>query len=350
MASPPIRFGHDPLSGKQSGTPALTVRAVSEQVFCPRAAVLTLESEKSEEEPQLGPKLDFFVDYDEHRFVAAVETLWGKLRLCVTLLAPAVLLIYVVWRLSSPIWTAVATLPACLALAMLWDTLRQLITTVRERRGFERAPVVDLKEPPTQVREVNWWSLRKAGFDCLKPEGIYEDPVARLRGQPWRILTKDTVTRIPVIRKHRGKAAWGPQHRVRLAGYAHLIEEFERASAPFGVLMFAGSYDCVLIPLDSAAHAELRQAIEETRESIQIDTSGRAMLPFPPESRCRGCAHGKPTLESAQPRRDGRVPPPEFRTRAAGSTNDKVGYRSPCGDRFRWVPPHEEAKRLGLTS
>lgn len=350
MASAPLRFGDDPLANAESRFPALTVRAVGEQVFCPRAAVLTLDAGKSEEEPDLGPRLDFFVDYDEHRFVAAVEALCGKLRLWLTLFAPSLLLVYVVWRLSSPLWTAVATLPGCLLVAAIWDTLRDLVITVRERRSFDRASVFDFKDPPTQVIEVNWWSLRKAGFDCLLPKGIYEDPVLGLRGKPWRVLTKDTVLRIPVIRKHRGNAEWGPQHRVRLAAYAQLIEAFEGASAPFGILMFAGSYDCVLIPLDAAAHAELRQAIEGTRESIRIDTSPRAMLPPPPESRCRGCGHGEPTRKPAEALRDGMAPPPEFRTRRIGSTNHEDGYRSPCGDRFRWVPPHEEAKRLGLTN
>ena len=60
-----------------------------------------------------------------------------------------------------------------------------------------------------------------------------------------------------------------PQHVVRIAAYCHLIETCELGDVPFGVLMFAGTYDCLIIPNTAAAQLQFEQALEETREFLQ---------------------------------------------------------------------------------
>lgn len=70
----------------------IAVHVLSEHVFCPRAALITYESgsDEGDEEPNLGPRLDMFIDYDEHKFIEAIHKSWGEMRLWVTLMAPTV--------------------------------------------------------------------------------------------------------------------------------------------------------------------------------------------------------------------------------------------------------------------
>jgi hypothetical protein len=234
--------------------PEVGVHVLSEHIFCPRAAVLALElgEDTGDDEPNLGPRLDAVYDYDEHRFAEALRSGWAELRLWLTLLAPALFLVYVVWRFVSPFAVIVAGLPALYSVARICNSFFSIVWLVRERAVFRAAPAAPIDLAPQQIYEVNWWSLRKAGFDCLKPE-VLRDLNQRLSGRPWRMLTKGTTLRIPVVRRHRGERAWGPQHIVRLAAYCRLIETCEGADSPFGVLMFAGSYECLIFPNTAVA-------------------------------------------------------------------------------------------------
>ena len=43
---------------------------------------------------------------------------------------------------------------------------------------------------------------------------------------------------------------------------------------PFGVLMFAGSYDCVIIPNTTKARFEFENALEDVQELLQVQRLG----------------------------------------------------------------------------
>ena len=73
--------------------------------------LLETGEDDGEDERPLGPRLDEFLDYDEHRFAEELRTAYGKLRLWLTLLAPAALLVLVVWRLHSSWAGLVVSLP-----------------------------------------------------------------------------------------------------------------------------------------------------------------------------------------------------------------------------------------------
>ena len=198
---------------------------------------------------------------------------------------------------------------------------------------------------PQQIQEVNWWSLRKAGFDCQKLVDPHRDPAERLVGRPWRVLTKGTTLRIPVIRKHRGERVWRPQHVVRVAAYCRLIKNCELGNSPFGVLMFAGSYECLIIPNTTAAQFQLEKALEDVREFLNVYEGGKFIPTEPADNRCSGCHWGKPcqfvagktdTILNGNP-----VIP--LRTKAK-----EQYFHCACGDRFQWVPPHDDSVGLGI--
>ena len=57
------------------------VHVLSEHVFCPRAALIASESgnDAGDEEPNLGPRLDLLIDYNEHKFTEAQHQAWGEM-------------------------------------------------------------------------------------------------------------------------------------------------------------------------------------------------------------------------------------------------------------------------------
>jgi hypothetical protein len=329
--------------------PEVGVHVLSEHVFCPRAALLAIESgdDAGEEGLCLGQRLDGFHDYDDHRFAEGIHSMWGDLRLWSACLVPALILVAVVWRSISPQAAVFTTLPIFYLFARIWDTGMQLITLIRERAILRAAQPASIDLGSQQIREVNWWSLRKAGFDCVKPPDAYRDHSERLTGKPWRVLTKDTKLRIPVIRKHHGERVWRPQHAVRVAAYCRLIEVCEGGVAPFGIILFAGSYDCVIIPNTAGNQAQFHAALEDVREFLAVSAEGRFVPKAPTDNRCAGCPFGEPR-EYARGYSD---------TVLNGNVVEALRTKGPsgrtfhctCGDKFVWVPPHDAALLLRLT-
>ena len=337
------RFQNTP----SSDLPDVSVHVLSEHVFCPRSAVLARETgdDQGEDEPPLGPKLPSFADFSEHRFVEELQKLWGKFRLWMTLIAPAIALPLLMWRLVSPLSALVSALPLFYFVARLWDNLNMIARVSREKRIMQVAELTPVNVDSDLIREIQWWSLRKQGFDCEKPVDAYRNVKEGLRGRPWRVLSKGGL-RIPVIRQHRGDHTWRPKHVARIAAYCRLIESCEGAKSPFGVLLFGGSYDCVIIPNTPAAQSQLDRALHDVREFLRIQLSGKFVPAAPTDNRCRGCDWGEPrkyVRNESETVVNGNALMP-LQTRGT----DNQTYHSHCGDRFHWVPPHEFAIDLGI--
>ncbi len=319
------------------------VHVLSEYVFCGRAGALAIESETEddgEEGPRLGPRLDHFCyDYDEVLFNEAIRADWGRLRRWLTWLAPAIFMPFAAWRLHSVMAALVVSFPACFLAAKILEAVGALFTHIRARNIYRAATAATIDMAPTNLIKVDWWSLRKAGFDCHKPLDAYRNE--NLVGRPWRVLVKDTMWRIPVIRKHRGEAVCRPQHIVRAAAYCQLIEMCEGGRAPFAVLLFGGAFDCVIIPNNFTSQRELAQALDAFSEFLRTFEGGRFIPDIPEGNRCKGCPWGRPipfdepTILKGQtlwPLRIERI--------------NKGEFHCICGDRFNFVPEHADIKRL----
>ena len=122
--------------------------------------------------------------------------------------------------------------------------------------------------------------------------------------------------------------AWGANHRSR-------------------ILMFAGSYECLVLPNTGAEQFRLERALDEAREFLRICEGGKLQPAPPDDDRCSGCPWGKPR-EYVAGRSDTILngnPLEALVTQA----NNKREYHCTCGDRFDgWVPPHEDSIRLGI--
>ena len=318
------------------------VHVLSEHVFCGRAAVQAIESRQpdfGEDDPPLGPRLDGCYDYDEHRFAEAITAAWGDIRRWLTWFAPALLLAFAAWQMQ---WIAVAAVlirPALLIAASFVDAAKRLVSLLRARANYRAAPQAEISLMPEQVTEVNWWTLRKAGFDCLKPVDAYTE--TELAGRPWRLLVKDTMWRIPVIRKHRGERVCHKQHVVRAAAYCRLVETSEGGRSPFAVLMFAGSYECLIIPNNARSKSELDRALIDFSEFIEVYEHQRFVPAEPTDNRCNGCPWGRPVPFTEPTILNGREVAP---IRIEGIR--KGDFHCVCGDRFNFVPKHKDIIRL----
>ena len=330
------------------------VHVLSEHVFCPRAALIASESgpDTGDEEPKLGPRLDLFVHYNEHLFAESLQQAWGEMRLWLALIAPALFVVLLACYLHSLFAGIVVSLPLLILLAKSWDTLTHIIALVREQARYRAAADVEIDLRPTEVRRLNWWSLRKAGFDCNKLPDALPAPDGDLNGKPWRILTKGNTIGVPVIRRHQGNSDWGPQHEVRVAAYCDLIEKCQNQSAPFGVILFSGSTECVIIPNTPALQTRCRMALQSAREFLEIQAHGTHIPAAPTDKRCTGCPHGKPR-EFQRGKSESvfnEKPVTPYTTNSDRPSDGKLRgtFHCTCGDRFKWVPPHRDAVKLGI--
>jgi hypothetical protein len=211
------------------------------------------------------------------------------------------------------------------------------VSDLSARLQLEEQAALERPDPDSHGSEaVNWWSLLKTGFEVLEYEDPHEDPSLRLSGRPWRVL-RDGSMRIPVFRKRNGKPELKGQHYARMAAYCHLVEVAEDKSAPYGIVLFADGYSGVTVP-NSDNNAELffdgLKRARQTIRSLRADPQG----PDEPHDtgRCLRCPHGYPTVCKQSEAK-----------RPTQGTNGRL-YRSPCGERFDWVPPHEVAAEKGI--
>ncbi len=334
----------------------LGVHTLSEAVFCPRAGVLAHGSPSDDgmAEPESGPKLNWPGDLDEHRISEELQVAWGELLYRVSKLLTAVVATFILRRFLGSLWASplgflIATpflLVTAYFLSESWEGMRRLFRIWRLLAVVRGTEPLQVNLSPDRETPVNWWALRKAGFDCSRPGRKLVNHGEALAGNPWRILTKaESALRIPVVVKKHDSGTLGDQHRVRIAAYCHLIETTEGGRAPFGIVLFANSYQGRIVPNNNAARLKMHHAVEETRELLQLQGKTNVTAAKPKESCCFGCPHGKPRSFSE-----------DSLTIIGGiryepllvSGWDGRKRHSTCADVFRETPPHADAIRLGM--
>jgi len=341
---------HDPEA------PALGVHVLSEFKYCPRAAIITLEQQEQDDGSEFvaAPALGGLPTHDIDRIREALAQIREELKrpICWNIgLGIAVLYLIMFGQI----------LPALLVLSLAGyftgPALMRLLAAyhgLRKRLGVaEQAEDKPPKWEVRQVQSIRWWSLIRAGFaSAERPEAIV-DQESRLAGKPWRVLQRGRklmpVLRIHVEdeeRDHRRQGRLRPQQFVRAAAYAYLMNRIERAEADWVIILFGTSDEGIAIPIEHE-HLELfRITLQSAREFLRAYRQDPDFKPKPARESapCIRCPFGKPRRsESESVFRGAAVVP--FLTEAA---NGKL-YHSTCGDRFRWIPPHERAETLGLT-
>lgn len=338
---------------KSTSSSLVSVHVLSESVFCPRAGLIASESasEDLDGEPNLGPRLDPFIDYDERRLLEELKRAYSDLSLWAISLIPASLVVFAALMFKQLVLALVLIFPVCILLVKCNEAFQEIVLLVRERMRLRSAPEMQIDLAPTEVIHLSWWSLRKAGFDCVLVRDRLETLDGSLTGKPWRVLKKGNTIAAPVIRREFGRDDWGSQHEMRLAAYCDLIEQCENRSCPFGVILFAGTSVCAIIPNTQEMKRKKRHALEELNRLLTLRSLGSFQPPAPTDNRCVGCEFGRPREyrpENSETHSRGFALPACISETKHSDGSVRGQFHSDCGDFFRWVPPHQSAINLGI--
>jgi hypothetical protein len=336
----------DPLAADRDA-PWLGVRVVSEMIFCPRAGLIAFELNKREKldddedgKTEKSPRLDWRPEYNDDILYEALQQKWDE----------------VYWVLKIAIWWAIVTavvlfavdfglgglLAVPLAVIPYWFIRQgqEIWKLERRWRAYRHAQnTLQISELGGEERTVNWWQLRKAGFVASKPQEPHVHREWRLAGRPFLVLSYQAL-RIPVFRKHRGQREVHSQNRARIAAYCQLLEWCERAQSPFGIMLFADSYEAVISPNNARSQAIFREGLLQARAVIIAAEAGDPPGP-PTRNQCKGCFWGYPKVfRSGTTDRHLADLPGAFTPRKGVDGK----YHSVCGDRFEWLPPHQRVE------
>jgi CRISPR/Cas system-associated exonuclease Cas4 (RecB family) len=225
---------------------------------------------------------------------------------------------------------------------------RHIVNAARLSRQRQEALEAEAKEPDersTDKQRVNWWEMRKAGYESIYYKEQLKDSRGRLAGRPWCVLRRGS-TRIPVFALRGETRKPYRQHYVRMAAYCHLLETCECAESPYGIVLYPDSHDGLTVPNTTWSQRMLEEALAEWQPVIQAVQQGEQEPPPADGRRCSKCGVGYPRVHrpgETETMSNG-VPLPVFSMVGPGGH----AYHSPCGDRFRWVPPHRKALEKGL--
>lgn len=337
----------DAQSESQAAPLWLNAHVLAECIYCPRAGILAHEEQHGDRGDDLerAPVLGYLPDYSIELIEVELARTWSRIWRSLGCLSALLLTVCIASTLyDGRLWW--------MLLPLVWFSgrwfLQQLRTVVELSRRLEAAHAAAPQQPDPkseQQQPVNLWSLLKSGMTSVEYEEPHIDPERHFSGRPWRVLHYGAL-RIPVFRKRSGGPQVRPQHVARMAAYCDLLERCEGGESPYGVILFGDTYEGLTIPTTAENRALYHRELDRVRTFLAATEAGAAS-PAPPHSAvCEGCPLGRPRVHLAgrpAPEEQGQRQPP-FRTRGL----DQRSYHSPCGDRFRWVPPHERAVEKGL--
>ena len=332
------------LPAANPGDPGLGVYALSQFAFCPRAGIITAEQADPEaENPPPIRRLDFQPQWSlleiEYRLSELLRTGWRLLA--------AVIIASLLTGVMMLVWPILALfIGLAILLTLAWKLTRiavELFTLSILRSEVINAlpiePVLPFEEPVP----INWWQLMQAGFVSRTYLDKLIDDDTKLAGSPWRVLQRGK-QRIPVCRVRSESKAIKKSHLVRIAAYCQLIELATGLESPYGIILWAGTFEGFAIPNSSVNRQIAREVLVTARRVIgQINEQTPSP---PPQSLCARCRLGFPKMYRFR----------KTETVIGGSTlpaylaygEDGREYHSECGDRFCWIPPHERADEKHL--
>lgn len=335
----------------------LGVHTLTEFEYCPRAGLISHYQEKEDEgHDGVVENLNYMPLYE----LAALQRKFERTaRTCRRLVAGAILVALLVmaaqWA-SNPLAHGLLTATGGVLLAVLgYQLCRRLWLTARLAwtiRGYAKASSQRPDLNSAEEELLDWRRLIR-GFDLQRTEALFFDQDLGLGGSPWKLLRRGNLC-IPVFRCRQPKAKSQfrnaaskhlyRQHYVRIGAYCELIERTTGDLAPFGVILFSGTFTAVAIKPSGGSLPQVKKATGEALEILQHYEATRE-ADFPHASQCRRCPHGYPA--NYEPGAD----PVLGKNGPVAPLNHEVRWgkvHSVCGDLFRWTPPHEKSIAIGL--
>ena len=329
--------------------PQLGVHELSECAFCHRAFLILHENKEANSGAEREINLDYEPAYFPETLKAEIAFL-QILQRCVLGLGLAVLLISLILGLMGNRYMLLAALlSSVLCFGFAGVILGRLGGLRKILKAYALTKPVLPGEAADEILDVDWRALVSADYQPLHYENALIDADLKLGGKPWCYLRKDEL-RIPVF-YYRMQDATAErrirrQHLVRIAAYCHLIETREQHPSPFGVILFADSYDAKVVPNNETAQQAFLSTLLDTR-LVAGQASEGTEPEAPPHQFCSACPWGYPVRceKGESPFTSNGRPLPIARKLSLEGTEV---YHSWCGDRFLEAPPHNKAVELGV--
>jgi len=327
----------------------LTVHALTEFVFCPRAGLIAVETNSLEEHDKPPSNLDFSLPYTidelEYRLARNLNRLWLLGGVSAIVLFAG---IFAAWQDRMLMGLIAGVLLLLLAKPVARRVERVMALVEQRRTLLQRERFAPPVEEATR-QNVNWWDFLNAGWMPITCHESHRDEQLALSGSPWRVLRQGSFA-IPVFKlthydsSHETRIF--PQHIVRMAAYCHLLETCEGASSPCGIVLFSDTYEGTTIPNNAEAKQLLADALQTAQQWLTLSAEDRKEPLAAEPALCSGCHLGQPIvyLEGVSEHFRHGQPIPVYGTVA----KDGRLYHCPCGDRFIWRPPQRDAVKLGL--
>lgn len=357
------------MSNEQSGLladtkePWIGVHTLSEFAFCPRAGVCSHDQAGGDDGEEFCDRPGFYhlpiffrteLELQLSELQASLNTSM-LFSLCLVIASTiAGFMLHSIFYVAAMV-TGVSALLALMTIKLRMARVKGVLEQWTQINS--ELPNADISEPTA----VYWPNFFVAKYDCDPPKDVMENRDWRLRGKPWRILSRGKVV-IPVFLRNvmegadaNSRNADTPslynQHFVRIAAYCHLLESSTGLRVPYGVILTRGELTGVAIPNTRETHDRLEFMLEEARRTMRGLADQPNMYPSKDEAKCVGCPHGRPvTLQVRFPCRKGgeNAKPGELGVHTASARpKDRKSHQMPrrfhshCGDRFVWLPPHQ---------
>jgi hypothetical protein len=338
----------------QENKVTIGIHVLSEFVFCPRAGLITHGERKQDTGVEESvSNLNFTPLYELQEIDARLVELQKNIFRCFALMiglaiAGILSVIFFDWRFAF-----IAAFLICVVLKSVAGDGVRAFRFLKLRHEFTsvESQLPNLNNP--EVEEFDWRAIIRVNFDLERCNDRFVDFDLGISGKPWRLLKRGSLC-IPVFKcrptqpqnpESKHPANWlYQQHYVRITGYCKLIESQTNHLAPFGLILFGGTYRAFAVKPDAASSEAMDRALTEAR--FRIEEFGLGKKPNPPNPKiCRGCFHGrlrKRDIERTVLQHNGEEVPPKL------VLLDHKHQHSRCGDLFEWIAPHEKAKKNGL--
>lgn len=341
---------------KDETAPRLGVHTMSEFMFCQLAGVISVDQRDEESGSEMGkaPALGGLPTHDLPVIRNQLEKLSEEMKLPVALNLGIIMLI-VGMVFSGELIGLVLLVPLYVTLRWNWQLL-ECYATLKKRLWI--AEHAEKKEPNwdlRQVQEINWWGLIRSGFESVEKAAPLFDPSINLAGKPWRVLHRGSC-QYPVLQirlqeglhDERRQGNLRSQQFARIAAYAYLLNQLERAESDWAIVLFGKSDEGIAIPLSQEIWKCFETGLPLARARHGKYEEGTEFLPKPRQGTapCAHCPHGQPKSPKEKSIFKG-VPVVPYLT--ATPDGNRL-LHSTCGDRFHWVPPHETSVKMGLMS
>lgn len=326
--------------------PWLGAHELSEYTFCHRAGLNTTHLEQADrgQDDNHVPPLDFQPEYEPHAILHKMNVY--SIRLLTWAVGVLILTaMNVHWFRHHwfPWLLGFAFSIGCLVLGV--SDASQLVYWCRQRWN-SCVGEFTLPDPGNPNPEhVHWWQFHRAGFVSVSTSGGMQDEELQLAGQPFKLLQRGNQY-VPVFLRRGDGTNIYPQHFVRIAAYCLLLQRQTNGIAPYGLGLQAGTFDCVAIKFNRESFDLLSLNLIDARRVLRNYSQLEQSPAAPKPQLCRKCPFGKPlavdSVESLMLREQTGVVP------HANIGADGRRYHGHCGDRFRWMPPHQQVVELGI--